>query len=297
MTKTSQKIIFFGTEDYSLIALKALVEAGFNIAAVVTKPDAPRGRGHKISEPPVKVYAKQHDITVWQPTTLRDISEDIKALQPVAGVLVAYGKIIPQSTIDLFQPGIINIHPSLLPRWRGPSPIEAAILQREPETGVTIMQLEAGMDSGPIYLQETVKLSGHETKYELYDQLFGLGSQMLINILPDILSGKLQPTPQNHAEATYCQMLSKDNSLIDPTALTAVQAEAQVRAFLSFPKTRVRFGGQQIIVTKAHVSNQPKSPLSIKCSDDNYLIIDELVAPSGKTMSASSYLHGYAAGA
>ena len=115
-------IIFFGTEAYSLIALKALYEAGFPIRAVITKPDMRSGRGHKLTEPPVKTFARQHDILVWQPNKLRDLTPDITALQPVAGVLVAYGKIIPQSIIDLFTPGIINLHPSLLPKWRGPSP-------------------------------------------------------------------------------------------------------------------------------------------------------------------------------
>lgn len=164
MTPKSHKIIFFGTEDNSLATLQRLVEHGFSVAAVITKPDAARGRGQKITEPPVKTYAKQHEIPVWQPDKLREIIDNIKNLQPIAGVLVSYGKIIPQSVIDLFEPGIINIHPSLLPRWRGPSPIEAAISHRDEKTGVTIMKLDARMDGGPIYAQEKIQLDQTETK-------------------------------------------------------------------------------------------------------------------------------------
>ena len=290
------KIVFFGTEDYnSLVTLKALVEAGVQISAVVTKPDTARGRGQKLTQPPVKIYALEHGIEIWQPLKLRDITDNIKKLQPVVGILVAYGKIISQSTIDLFTPGIINIHPSLLPLWRGPSPTEAAIANQDSKTGVTIMQLEAGMDSGPIYSQTELQLSGTETKLELYNKLFNLGSQMLIDQLEDIVTGKLKPKAQDHEKATYCSMLSKDDSLIDPAKLSAAQADARVRAHLGFPRSRITFGDHTLIVTKTHVSKEQKSPLDIKCSDDNYLVIDELIAPSGKTMTAEAFLLGYAA--
>lgn len=295
MTQKLPKIVFFGTEDYSLVTLKALVESGVQIAAVVTKPDSARGRGRKLTQPPVKTYALEHNIEVWQPLKLRDITENIEKLQPVAGALVAYGKIIPQSTINLFTPGIINIHPSLLPLWRGPSPIEAAISNQDSKTGVTIMQLEAGMDSGPIYAQTEVQLNGSEAKLELYDQLFSLGSQMLIENLDDILTGKLKPTAQDHTKATYCHLLSKDDSLLEPEKLTATQADAKVRAHLGFPRSRIVFRDLTLIVTKTHVSKEQKSPLDLKCRDDNYLNIDELIAPSGKTMTAEAFLRGYAA--
>jgi methionyl-tRNA formyltransferase len=293
MTPTSPKIIFFGTEDYSLGTLKVLVENGFSVAAAVTKPDAPRGRGHKLAAPPVKTFALKHNIPVWQPTKLRDIADDIRALQPVAGVLVAYGKIIPQPIIDLFTPGIINLHPSLLPLYRGPSPIEAAIANRDAETGVTIMQLEAGMDSGPVYCQQTVALSGDETRPELYQTLFSLGEQMLTETLPNILTGKLHPTPQDDSQATYCSLLSKEDSLLDPAAITAPIAEAHVRAHLGFPRTRLSIGDTPLIITQAHIDHTKTSPLSVRCKDGLYLTVDELIAPSGKTMSAESFVRGY----
>ena len=164
MQNMSKTVVFFGTEDFSLTALQGLVTAGYTIAAVVTKPDSKRGRDQKLTPPSVKVFAHEQGIPVWQPTKLAEITADIQALGDVAGVLVSYGKIIPQATIDLFDPGIINVHPSLLPLYRGPSPIESAIKNGDTQTGATIMQLAAGMDSGPIYAQMVHPLSGAETR-------------------------------------------------------------------------------------------------------------------------------------
>ena len=289
----TDRIIFFGTEAFSADALRALIASNFNVVAVVTKPDQPKGRGHKLTEPLVKTIAREHDIPVWQPTKLADVAEQITSLQPVAGVLVSYGKIIPQSIIDLFTPGIINVHPSLLPRYRGPSPIEAAIIHHDNQTGVTIMQLSAAMDAGPIYAQRIIPLDHTETKPALYATLSHIGNQLLIDTLPDILSGALTPTPQNDADATYCSLLSKQDGLLDPADLTAVQAEARVRAFLGFPRTRLPLGDQTLIITRAHVSKTAETPLSVQFSDGNYLAPDELIAPSGKTMTAEAFLRGH----
>ena len=292
MTPTLPKIIFFGTEEHSLGTLKALVEHGMEIAAVITKPDAPRGRGHKLTQPPVKEFATAHNIPVWQPNKLIDIVDDIRQLQPVAGVLVAYGKIIPQRVIDLFNPGIINLHPSLLPKWRGPSPIEATIANQDTETGISIMQLEAGMDSGPVYIQKTIPLSDNESKLDLYNSLFSLGNQTLINSLPDILSGKLMPTPQDDQQATYCSLLSKEMSQLNPETMTAAEANAHVRAYLGFPRSRLQLNDNSLIITQAHVSTVTEHDLSVKFKDGQFLTVDELIAPSGKTMAAKAYLNG-----
>ncbi len=286
-------IVFFGTEEHSLIALKALYDANFPIAAVVTKLDAPKGRGSKLSEPAVKTFARERGITVWQPAKLKDIADNIKQLNKPVGVLVSYGKIIPQSIIDLFSPGIINVHPSLLPEYRGPSPIEAAMTNLDHETGVSIMQLNANMDAGPIYHQEKIALTGSESRVGLYDKLFSLGSEKLVELLPRIVDENLQPTLQNHAEATYCALLSKKDSLLDPTALTAAQAEARVRAHLGFPRTKLAFDDLELIITAAHVANKPHTALDQQFTDGNYLIIDELIAPtSGKQMTAEAFLRG-----
>jgi len=293
MNKTSPTILFFGTEDYSLIVLSRLIEAGYSVGAVVTKPDTPKGRGHKLTAPSVKTYALSHNIPVLQPNKLKDIINDIKQFDLPVGILVAYGKIIPQSVIELFNPGIINIHPSLLPQYRGPSPVEATILRRDRKTGVSIMQLSKEMDAGPIYTQIPYALDFTETKPELYNTLFTIGANVLVQKLPEILSGEISPEPQNNNYATYCPLLSKEDGIIDPRTTTPGEAEAKVRAYLGFPRTRLSVGGYTVIVTKAHGAMTKKTPLDIQCSNGAYLSIDELVAPSGKTMRASEFIRGY----
>jgi methionyl-tRNA formyltransferase len=295
MMNTSAKIVFFGTEDFSLTALTGLIEAGYTIAAVVTKPDSKKGRGQQLVAPAVKTLASRFNIPVWQPSKLADITNDVKALAPVTGVLVSYGKIIPQSVIDLFTPGIINVHPSLLPRYRGPSPIESAIINGDTITGVTIMQLSAKMDAGPIYGVKEQPLSGTETRPELYHALADIGTNLLLETLPQILDNTLQPTLQNDTAATYSQLLQKSDATLDLTSMTAQQAERRIRAHLGFPKTKLTLLAQSVIITKAHTSAQPKTPLDVTCQDGVYLCIDELIAPSGRRMNAEAFLNGYAA--
>lgn len=295
MTNTSETIIFFGTEDFSLTVLEGLIEAGYNIAAVVTKPDSKKGRGQQIVMPSVKVLAMKHDITVWQPTKVAEINESVKALAPVTGVLVSYGKIIPKSTIDLFTPGIINIHPSLLPKYRGPTPIESAIKNGDDKTGVSIMLLDAGMDSGPVYTAQEYQLKGDESRADLYRALAILGTDLLLETLPQIMDNALAPTPQNNDDATYCKLLQKSDAVLDLTLLSAAEAERTIRAHLGFPKSKITFGGHQIIVVKAHISTEQKTPLDLLCRDGAFLTIDELIAPSGRHMDGAAYLRGYAA--
>lgn len=292
----SKKIIFFGTEDFSLTALKGLVEAGFPVVAVITKPDSKRGRDQKLTPPAVKIYASEHNITVWQPDKLSSIVADIQNQGEVAGVLVSFGKIIPESIINLFNPGIINVHPSLLPLYRGPSPIESVIINGDQQTGVTIMQLSARMDAGPIYSQTVYPLSGTETKPQLYKALASAGTSLLLNQLPAILDGLLQPIAQDENNATYCQLLDKKDAWLQPSLLSAVQAERLIRAHLGSPKTKINLLGYELIITKAHVSTEPKTPLDIQCQDGAYLAIDELVAPSGRTMTAQAFINGYSVG-
>lgn len=286
-------IVFFGTEDHSLVALNALFDAGFPIALIVTKPDSAKGRGKKTSAPPVKTFAFEHNIPVLQPTKLSEIIPTVSALDSPIGVLVSFGKIIPQSILDLFTPGIINLHPSLLPLYRGPSPIESAIANRDAKTGVTIMKLEAKMDAGPIYFQTPYALDFTETRPELYDTLFTLGANLLVAHLPRIASGELAPTAQNEADATYCHLLSKDDSHLDLDRLTPGEAEARIRAHLGFPRSRISIGPYDLIVTRAHGVMDKKTPLDLPCANGAFLSIDELIAPSGKKMQGSDFLRGY----
>jgi methionyl-tRNA formyltransferase len=293
MTQPSQPIVFFGTEDFSLYSLKALVTAGFPIVAVVTKPDTARGRGNILTEPAVKTFAVSHGIPVWQPTRLLDIIDDIKQFDTPAGVLVSFGKIIPTAIIELFSPGIINVHPSLLPLYRGPSPIESAIKNRDAKTGVTLMKLAPKMDAGPIYTQVPYALDQTETKPELYDTLGQLGANLLVQKLPAILDGTISPAEQDDSESTYCQLLSKDDSLLDPSTVTPGEAEALIRAHLGFPRTRVTIGEYTVIVTKSHAVMTKNTPLDIECQNGAFLSIDEVVAPSGRTITGDAFLRGY----
>lgn len=297
MTPTSETIIFFGTEDFSLTVLEGLIEAGYSIAAVVTKPDSKKGRGRQLVMPSVKILAQKHDITVWQPVKVAEINENVAALGAVTGVLVSYGKIIPKSTIDLFTPGIINVHPSLLPKYRGPSPIESAIKNGDTKTGVSIMQLTAAMDAGPVYTTSKHALTGTETRAELYRSLAVEGTDLLLETLPAIMDGSLAPLPQNEAEATYCKLLQKEDAELDLSLLTAQEAERRVRAHLGFPKSKTAINGNSIIVTKAHVSPEQKTPLDLMCRDGAFLTVDELIAPSGRYMNGAAFLRGYAAAA
>ena len=293
MTHTSKPIVFFGTDEFSAISLRELISKGFTIAAVVTKPDSRKGRGRKLETSPIKKIAETHNIPIWQPLRMDAIAEHVKKLDDPIGVLVSYGKIIPASIISLFNPGIINLHPSLLPRYRGPSPVESAILHGDTETGVTIMQLTPAMDAGPIYSQVVVPLLDIETAPELETQLGELGAQELSVVLPKIISGVLQPTEQDSSVATYCQLLTKEDGVLKSEKLTADQAERQVRAFIAFPKTRVTLAEHQIVITKAHVETTTDSAVAVQCSDGRFLVIDELIGPSGRSMSAQAFANGY----
>ena len=286
-------IVFFGTEDFSCQSLEALIHAGLKPVLVVTKPDSKKGRGQKLTAPSVKILAEKNSIRVVQPQKLREIHDDIKSLDNPVGVLVSFGKIISEETINLFSPGIINLHPSLLPKWRGPSPIETAIYNGDTETGVSIMQLSKAMDAGPVYVQEKITLTGDETQPQLYNTLGKIGSDLLVNYLPGIVDGTHLPVDQDDSKAEYCNMLLKSDSMLDTKSLTATAAERKVRAHLDYPKTKITIHETTIIIKKAHVVTNKTDLLDIECADNTYLSIDELVAPSGKTMDHASFLRGH----
>jgi len=308
------KVVFFGTERESSQVLGKLIENGIEIIAVVTKPDSPRGRGQIISSPAIKKLAQQRGIPVVQPEKLtRSVilnlfqdpdkqSDNISGFRiesgmtNTIGVLVSYGKIVPKEIIDSFPHGIINIHPSLLPKYRGPSPIETAIANGDSETGVSLMSLSPEMDAGPIYVQEKLALSGKETKPTLYEKLFSVGSDLLINNIDKIISGGLKPVPQDNAHASYTKLLNKNDGVLDPTTMTASECERKVRAYLGFPRTRIPLLGQEVIITGAKVLPDftgDNWPDVIKCADDTYLQITEVISPhSGKQMKTADYLRG-----
>lgn len=302
MTNTSKTILFFGTEDFSAYTLEALIEAGFHIGAIITKPDTRRGRGKKLVTPRVKEIGLAHNIPVWQPTKLADIAADIATFDQPTGVLVSFGKIIPQSIIDLFTPGIINLHPSLLPLYRGPSPIESAILHGDNETGVSIMQLSAKMDAGPVYLQETTPLIGTETAPELYESLGKRGAELLIAALPQILDNTLPAVPQDDTRATYCQLIQKHDGTID-WHKSADQIAREVRAYTPWPGSRATLGGVdlQVVDCTSNDTAPGAQPGAHHISHDRLFVAAgkgevEIIAlkPAGKKeMPARAFLAGY----
>lgn len=289
----NRPIVFFGTEEHSILVLRPLVEAGYNISAIITKPDSRRGRGQRLSAPPIKEYGLAQSINVLQPNQLDEIIDEIKGLAHPIGILASYGRIIPESIINLFTPGIINVHPSLLPQYRGPTPIESAIKNRDQQTGVSIMGLSREMDAGPIYIQSTYPLDLTEVQSSLRDKLFEIGAELLVRCLPDIINLELKPTPQDSTKATYCKLLTRQDGRLNLSVISSTQAEAEIRAYATYPRSRVKIGDFEIIITQAHISTNKKTPLDLLCSDGAYLSIDQLIAPSGKTMSADEFLRGY----
>jgi len=231
------------------------------------------------------------------PNKPSDVEDELKELEPDGAILVAYGKIVPQRIIDLFGPtGIINIHPSLLPKHRGPTPIESTIISGDKTAGVSIMQLTAGMDEGPVFAQRSIELQGKETKYELYDSLSHMGAELLFDILPSILSGELIAKPQKNSDVSYTSLLTKQDGVLDPITDDAYALERKVRAHLGFPKSRLLLNNNDVIVTMSKVvDTESDYPLTVACKDGTWLAVTQLTAPSGKSMSGEAYLRGYAA--
>lgn len=301
----SQKIIFFGNERLgiglgtSAPVLSALIDEGYEIAALVVAQNEPsKSRNHRSLE--VVELANQHHIPVLSPDKLINIKEELKSKQAKAGILVAYGKMVPKAVIDIFPRGIVNIHPSLLPLHRGPTPIESVILQGEKETGVSLMKLIDKMDAGPVYAQQKIKLSGREYKNELVERLMQVGTELLVENLPNILNGSLEAIKQNTALASYDKKIEKSDGLID-FKKDATSLDRQIRAFMGWPRSRTVVGTTEIIVTKSHVADIDGTPgtlyfegqqFGIHCQKGT-LMIDMLIPAGKKEITGSDFLLGY----
>lgn len=290
------RLVFFGNERLATgvstgaPALRALIAGGYDIAAVVTSYSEGISRSKKPLE--VATVAHAYHIPVLTPQKVINDADKLRGFNAQAAVLAAFGQIIPQEILDIFPKGIINIHPSLLPKLRGSTPIETAILNGFDETGVSLMKLVAEMDAGPVYTQKRVSLDGSETKPALAETLSQEGAQLLIDNLEDILSGRLESKVQDETEATYSRLLSKRDGHIDFSE-PAEDIERKVRAFLDFPKTRAAVHGRYIIITKARIaSSENDGSLVVRCQP-GYLEILELIAPSGRSMSGADFIRGY----
>ena len=288
-------IIFFGTEDFSAVSLQKLIDEGFEIAGIITKPDSRKGRGQKLQTPKVKQIGEKFNIPVLQPQKISEITDFVKKFEKPAGVLVSFGRIIPQEIIDLFTPAIVNVHPSLLPKYRGSSPIESAILNGDEKTGVSLMKLSKEMDAGDVYSQEEIELLKTETASDLYKTCGEIGAEMLVRDLPKIISGEIKGRKQDDSQAEYCQLLKKSDALLSQDEQTAEQAEQQIRAFEIFPKSKIKLGEHLIIVKSAKVvsSNPENSPLTLKFAEGTFLKIERLITPNGKETAAKSFENGY----
>ena len=232
----SPRIIFAGTPDFALASLDALVAAGHEPCAVYTQPDRPAGRGKRLTASPVKQFAVERDIPVLQPATLRD-DEQVAALadlEPDIMIVAAYGLILPQAVLDVPRAGCLNVHASLLPRWRGAAPIQAAILAGDEQTGVCLMQMEAGLDTGPVFACEPVDIGERESAGELHDRLAAAGGALLVRHVGEILAGRLEAEPQDDSRATYAPKIRPADAELD-WRLDAAELERKVRAYNPVP--------------------------------------------------------------
>ncbi len=230
-------ILFFGTPEFALPTLRGLIEAGYPIVGVITNPDEPIGRKHILTPPPVKTLAEKYSIPIFQPEKLRRELWDREIPSADLFIVAAYGKIIPKSILEIPKYGTLNIHPSLLPRWRGAAPIQSAILAGDVDTGVTIMQLDEFMDHGPIMAQEIVHIGKRKITYpELHDELAEVGAKLLLETIPKWVDGAIIPTLQNDTKAIYCATLTKDNGRID-WKRPAQEIERMARALNPWPGT------------------------------------------------------------
>lgn len=252
--KPTARIVYFGTDAFSVPALSRLIDAGWPIAAVITKPDATSGRGRHIEPPAVKTLAKSQDIPVLQPENLAAIADQLLLLKANIGIVVAYGKLIPPEILDIFPQGLLNIHASLLPRYRGASPIESAMLNGDPETGVTLMQIEPDLDTGPTYAVAKLPLNGTEIREQLYVALAGLGADLLASHLEAILSGQLTPTPQDSTYASVVGRISKADGILDWTKPAEI-LERQIRAYHGWPSSRGEIADTDVTITTAHLAS------------------------------------------
>jgi len=249
---TPLRIAFAGTPDFSVPALQSLVRSAHTVVGVLTQPDRPKGRGQQLAASPVKQAAQAAGLVVSQPETLRteEGRAALVAWQPDVLVVVAYGLILPPAALSIPKLGCVNIHASLLPRWRGAAPIQRAILAGDEETGVTIMLMDPGLDTGPMLLTRRLRIEAGDTGGSLHDRLSALGAEALMESLEGLAQGTLRPEPQPEAGVTYAAKLEKAEARIDWMA-RAIEIERKVRAFNPWPIAETRYEGEQLRILKA----------------------------------------------
>lgn len=297
------KIVFMGTPDYAVNTLETLIKSGNEVAAVFAQPDKPVGRKQILTPPPVKVCACKHNIPVFQPNTLRDGTalEILKEINPDVIVVVAYGKILPKEILDLPKYGCVNGHASLLPKYRGASPIQWCIVCGENETGITTMLMDEGMDTGDILDTVTVKIGEEETAEELFDRLAVLSADLMVNTLEKLENGVITPIPQNHSEATHAPIIKKEMAKLDFTK-TATEIHNAVRGYYSWPCAFFMMNGKRIKVLSARIGDKTTRPagtviansdeLVIACGENSSIRLLTVQPEGSKAMSSKQMLCG-----
>ena len=300
------RILFMGTPDFAAVSLERLIADGHEICGVFTQPDKPRNR-NKVTFSPVKECALAHDLPVYQPVTLKDGTalETVRQLAPELIVVVAYGRILPEDLLKIPTYGSINVHASLLPKYRGAAPINRAILDGETETGVSIMYLVKELDAGDVLRVAKTPIGPEETAPELWDRLAALGAQALSETIPTLADGTAVATPQDGTKATYAAMLSRELSLVDWTR-PAHAVSCQVRGLLPWPCAStdvingepmklyaVKETGETTSAAPGAIVAAGKQGIDIACGDGKLLRVTELQAQGGKRMAAGAYLLGH----
>ncbi|MEO6147997.1 MAG: methionyl-tRNA formyltransferase [Sulfuriferula sp.] len=296
-------IIFAGTPEFARVALTVLHAAGHTIAAVLTQPDRPAGRGMKLKPGPVKQEALRLGLPVWQPTSLKtaEIQDELRALNADLMVVAAYGLILPQAVLDMPRHGCLNIHASLLPRWRGAAPIQRAILAGDTQTGITIMQMDAGLDTGAMLRSDAIPIAPDDTSASLHDKLAVLGGQALIAVLGQLGSATLKPIAQPDEGACYAVKISKAEAVLDFNRPATELARA-VRAYNPVPGAATMLHGTPLKIWSAHIADQNGVPGHVVAVDSRSIVvacstgaltITEVQPAGGKRQSVSQFLAGH----
>lgn len=295
------RVVYMGTPDFAVSCLDGIVKAGHDVCAVFTQPDKPRGRKMIMTPPDVKVYALEHGLDVYQPNTLRDgkAFEIIRELDPDVIVVAAYGKILPKEIIDYPTFGCINVHGSILPKYRGAAPIQWSVINGDSETGITTMQMNEGLDTGDILLVEKTPISIEDTAASVFDRLADIGSKLIVKTLDYAQNGRLTPVKQDDSKATYAAMLDKNISEID-FSKPAIEVHNLVRGLYDWPIAHTYLNGKKLKIFKTSVSElsgKPgevvsTSPLTVACANGSIEIL-ELQLEGKKRMDYKSFLLGH----
>ncbi|MDB4978625.1 MAG: methionyl-tRNA formyltransferase [Candidatus Peribacteria bacterium] len=287
---TPYNVIFLGTSAFAVPSLEALItHPGFTVDLVITQPDRPVGRRQVLTAPPVKDVANQYHISVFQPEKLNKefstYSREHALGRPDFLVVVSYGQIISQAVLDFPLIAPVNVHASLLPRWRGASPIQQAILAGDTETGVTIQKMIYELDAGPILGERSMPLTGEETAPGLHDELARMGSELLMEtlLLP------LFPREQNHTHATHCKKLTREDGIVDPQTMTAEEIHRKVRGLMPWPGVTTTINDETIKILRSSLIETTDSTL-LPCNDHTILYLEEVQVPGGKPMSGKAWL-------